>query len=400
MPWTIARVSVSRLLRHVGVALVAVCLVTNCGTRKSAPPPPHLSVDAGVDIRTQPRAPIVIDAHIRDAAAVRGPWRWTLTWGDRMADSGALEGGGIFTAMHAYDRIGRYAVRLRVRGIDPSADTASDTLTVLVERRETAEVFVGAGDIGECDRPYAAATAHVLDSVQGTVFAAGDNAYPDGSAADYGRCFEPTWGRHRKRTRPVPGNHDYWLGDSSGYYGYFGVAAGAPDRGYYSFELGSWHVVALNSNIAMRAGSRQEQWLRADLAQHRAQCTLAYWHHPRFSSGITHGNDPETQALWDALYEAGATVVIAGHEHNYERFAPQTPTGARDTVRGIREFVAGTGGGGSYFFGPPKANSEVRSMAHGVLALTLSDRTYHWQFLSVAGEAFADSGTAACHRGA
>jgi acid phosphatase type 7 len=178
------------------------------------------------------------------------------------------------------------------------------------------------------------------------------------------------------------------------------VAAGAPDRGYYSFELGSWHVVALNSNIAMRAGSRQEQWLRADLAQHRAQCTLAYWHHPRFSSGITHGNDPETQALWDALYEAGATVVIAGHEHNYERFAPQTPTGARDTVRGIREFVAGTGGGGSYFFGPPKANSEVRSMAHGVLALTLSDRTYHWQFLSVAGEAFADSGTAACHRGA
>jgi acid phosphatase type 7 len=394
-------VSISHPLRRVGSALVGACLVTNCGTRTSALPPPRLGVDAGVDIRTHPREPIVVDAHIRDAAAVRGPWRWTLTWGDRTADSGGLEGDGAVTATHAYGRIGPYAVRLRVRGSDPSADTASDTLTVLVERRGTPEVFVGAGDIGECDLPYAAATAHILDSVQGTVFVAGDNAYPDGSAADYARCFEPTWGRHRKRTHPVPGNHDYWFGDSSGYYGYFGVAAGAPDRGYYSFELGSWHIVALNSNIAMRPGSPQEQWLRSDLATHRQRCTLAYWHHPRFSSGITHGSDLATQPLWDALYEAGATIVIAGHEHNYERFAPQTPEGARDTVRGIREFVAGTGGGPSdYFGGQPQENSEVRSSPHGVLALTLYDRRYHWQFLGVPGEAFTDSGTAACHRGA
>lgn len=380
------------------VALAATCVIQSCRAPRPAPPRRGLTVDLGADVRTPPRAPVVLEARVVGAADTVGPWHWTLQWGDRTTDSGRLRAGAAITATHRYGRPGRYHARIALRGRDPSIDTTSDTLTVFVEPRGTPEVFVGAGDIGECDLSYAAATARILDSVQGTVFAAGDNAYPDGSAGDYARCFDPTWGRYRKRTHPVPGNHDYSGRDPSGYFGYFGVAAGPAGRGYYSFELGAWHIVALNSNIAMGPGSPQEQWLRSDLAARRGQCTLAFWHAPRFSSGKTHGGDPETQPLWQALYEAGATVVIAGHEHNYERFAPQTPAGIVDTLRGIREFVVGTGGGGAYRFGRALANSEARSMAHGVLALTLADSSYGWRFLPVSGEAFRDSGTARCVR--
>jgi len=388
-----------RCARACIVAGVAVaCLAQGCRERRSTPPGHLPTVDIGPDIRTHPREPITVAARVVRPTDRPGPSRWTFQWGDRAVDSGGLGADGAIAATHRYGRSGRYVARVSLRGGDPSLDTASDTLTVTVEPRGTPEVFAGAGDIGECDRPDAAATARLLDSIPGTVFAAGDNAYPTGSAADYARCFGPTWGRHRKRTHPVPGNHDYWFGDSSGYFGYFGVAAGAPDRGYYSFELGAWHIVALNSNIAMRPGSAQEQWLRSDLAAHPGQCTLAYWHHPRFSSGSTHGSDLETQPLWQALYEAGAAVAISGHEHNYERFAPQTPAGLLDNVRGIREFVVGTGGGGSYRFGRSIASSEARSTAHGVLALTLSESSYAWRFVPVPGEAFRDSGSAACKR--
>ncbi len=385
---------------------LALTLALGCARRSPPPPPGHLpAVDAGPDARTGVHQAVVLNARILGARAERGPWRWSLTWGERnrAADSGALDGAGRVTRTHRYRAVGRYVARLAIRGRDAS-DTASDTLTVQVEPRGTPEVFVGAGDIGECGRPDASATARILDTLPGTVFTAGDNAYPDGTAADYAACYAPTWGRHRKRTHPVPGNHDYVNGDSAGYFGYFGVAAGDPGTGYYSFELGAWHVVAVNSNIAMRAGSAQEQWLRADLAAHHARCTLAYWHHPRFSSGTTHGSDAETQPLWQALYDAGADVVIAGHEHNYERFAPQAPEGTPDPARGVREFVAGTGGGAPYPFGRPLANSEVRIRAHGVLKLTLSDSSYRWEFIPVGGAGgaaatAADSGSASCHGG-
>src|SRR5207249_469596 len=170
-------------------------------------------------------------------------------------------------------------------------------------------------------------------------------AYPDGTSADYKNCYNPTWGRFKARTKPVPGNHDYITTNASGYFNYFGAAAGASGKGYYSYDLGDWHVVALNSNITMNVGSPQEVWLRADLAKSTKRCTLAYLHHPLFSSG-NEGAHIETQPLWVDLYNAGAELVIVGHDHDYERFAPQSPTGVADSIRGIREIVAGPGGGG------------------------------------------------------
>lgn len=259
-------------------------------------------------------------------------------------------------------------------------------------------VLVGAGDIASCSSDGDEATARLLDAIPGTVFTTGDNAYSNGTATEFADCYGPSWGRHRSRTRPTAGNHDYRTRDAAGYFGYFGAAAGEATRGYYGYDLGDWHVVVLNSNIDMRAGSAQERWLRADLARGARRCTLAYWHHPRFSSGTRHGSHPGTEPLWQALYDAGADVVLSGHEHHYERFAPQTPTGVADTARGIREFVVGTGGKGHYPLGPPIANSEVsNATTHGVLKLTLGAQSYSWQFIPVAGGTFSDSGSAACH---
>lgn len=264
-------------------------------------------------------------------------------------------------------------------------------------------VLVGAADIASCpDLSGAEATARLLDSIPGTVFAAGDLAYPSGTAAEYADCYDPTWGRHRARTRPAPGNDDYKTPHAAAYYAYFGSSAGDPARGYYSYELGGWHVVVLNSNCAevggCAEGSAQEAWLREDLRQHKTICTLAYWHAPLFSSGAVHGNDPAMKPLWKALYEAGAEVVINGHDHDYERFAPQDPEGNADPRRGLREFVVGTGGRSHRAFGPPLPNSEVRdNTAFGVLKLTLHPQSYDWEFISEPGKAFRDSGSNACH---
>lgn len=259
-------------------------------------------------------------------------------------------------------------------------------------------VLVGAGDIADCGSDGDEQTANLLDSIPGTVFTAGDNAYDSGTDSEFARCYAPSWGRHKARTRPSPGNHDYRSHNGGPYFAYYGLQAGEAGRGYYSYGLGAWHIISLNSNISMKAGSPQEQWLRADLAANRTPCVLAYWHHPRFSSGTEHGSDQSSQPLWQALYEFGADVVLAGHEHNYERFAPQTPTGVADSARGLREFVVGTGGADHYPFGAPIANSEVRNgETWGVLKLTLEPESYRWRFFPVRGKAFADSGLARCH---
>ena len=261
----------------------------------------------------------------------------------------------------------------------------------------TIVVLVGAGDIAN-GGSGAEATARLLDNIPGTVFTAGDNAYPDGSDADYSTNYDPTWGRHRVRTRPSPGNHEYHTPGATGYYNYFGTNAGPAGRGYYSYDLGDWHIISLNSEVSMSAGSAQEQWLRSDLTANTKDCILAYWHRPRFSSG-THGSSTDTQPLWQALYEAGAEVVVVGHDHNYQRFAPQTPTGLADPVRGIRQFVAGMGGAGHYVFGTPIANTEAYNTdTYGVLKLTLGPGTYAWEFVPVAGGAYSDSGSGTCHR--
>ena len=267
--------------------------------------------------------------------------------------------------------------------------------------REDSAVMVGAGDIAECLSPADNATAKLLDGIPGTVFTAGDNAYDEGTAAQFAYCYGPTWGRHKWRTKPAPGNHEYLTAGASGYFGYFGAAAGAPYRGYYSYDKSGWHVVALNSNCKEVGGcdadSPQGRWLRNDLAANPAECTLAYFHHPLFSSG-DHGDQPQVRPIWDALYAANADVVIGAHDHLYERFDPQRPDGTPDKGRGIRQFVVGTGGKAQDGFGEIGPNSRARKGGTpGVLKLTLNIGSYVWEFIPVEGETFADSGSASCH---
>ncbi len=261
-------------------------------------------------------------------------------------------------------------------------------------------VLVGAGDIAGCGSQKDEETATLLDNIAGTVFTLGDNVYPDGTNLQFSDCYDPTWGRHKARTRPSPGNHDYHTSGASGYFNYFGAAAGDVGKGYYSYDVGDWHIIVLNSECAevggCDSGSAQWQWLQADLAANPKACTLAYWHHPRFSSG-RHGNSTRSQDFWQLLYAAGADIVLNGHDHTYERFAPQDPSGNADPGRGIREFVVGTGGAGLYSFGTPEPNSEVRENdTHGVLKLTLHPSSYDWEFIPIAGQTFTDSGNAAC----
>jgi hypothetical protein len=284
------------------------------------------------------------------------------------------------------------------------SDPVKSNPSVAASKQESDPVLVGAGDIATCGQlDGAEATAKLLDQIPGTVFAAGDLAYPDGSEENFAKCYDPTWGRHKARTRPAPGNHEYHVGGASAYSHYFGAAAGDPDKAYYSYDLGQWHVVVLNSECVevggCAAGSPQEKWLRKDLTEHVQLCTLAYFHKPLFSSGLKHGNDLEVKPLWDALHAAGAEVVLNGHDHDYERFAPQDPDGKSDPDHGIREFVVGTGGKDSHrIMGKPLPNSEARNDdTYGVLKLTLRPKSYDWQFVPEAGKSFTDSGSAACH---
>ena len=236
------------------------------------------------------------------------------------------------------------------------------------------------------------------------VLALGDTQYETGTAGAFAASYGPTWGRFLAKTHPVPGNHEYYTAGGSGYYGYFGASAGDPAKGWYSFDAGAWHVVVLNSNCAevggCGAGSPQEAWLRADLASHPRVCTLAAWHHPRWSSG-SHGSDALTDALWRALHAAGADVVLNGHDHDYERFGSLDPDGSSDPAHGIREFVVGTGGKNQTPFGTPQPGSEARGTGtFGVLKLTLKPGAYDWSFLPAAPGAFTDSGSQACHSAA
>ncbi len=259
-------------------------------------------------------------------------------------------------------------------------------------------VLVGAGDIGLCGAPGtpgAEATARLLDRLPGTVFTAGDNAYMSGSIDEFRNCYEPTWGRHRARTRPVPGNHEYNSGGGP-YFDYFGASAGTPGAGYYSYAVGSWRVIALNSEIPSQTGTPQMEWLRAELTSKRAACTAVIWHRPLFSSG-RNGNSADMRDVWRTLYEFNVDVVINGHDHTYERFAPQDPDGRPDSARGIREFIVGTGGAMLYEFPQVKPNSEARGAVWGVAMFTLNDGGYQWQFIPVDGASFADSGAGTCH---
>jgi len=261
-------------------------------------------------------------------------------------------------------------------------------------------VLVGAGDIAACARSEDEATAALLDGIDGIVFTTGDNVYDAGSDDTYASCYGPSWGAQLDRTRPAIGNHDVETDAGDAYFRYFGHAAGTPGEGWYSYQAGAWHVVVLNSNcnlVGCEAGSPQRAWLAADLAASDAACALAYWHHPRFSSG-PHGDDPRVGPFWDALYDAGADLVLVGHDHLYERFAPQDPSGSSDPQRGLRQITVGTGGKDLYDIEHAPANSElIINDRYGVLELTLTDGAYAWRFLATPDAAVLDSGSATCH---
>lgn len=272
------------------------------------------------------------------------------------------------------------------------SDTATAISTVHPTNPNGDVIFVGAGDISSCRNDSDELTAQLLDAIPGTIFTTGDNAYDSGTMDEFLTCYDPTWGRHKDRTKPVPGNHDYLTSGAAAYFQYFN---NVPP--YYVFNLGSWRIYALNSEIDISENSPQMAWLRNDLATNPTQCVLAYWHEPRWSSGVHHGSSKDFQAVWQILYQAGAELVLNGHEHQYERFAEMNAEGAAASP-GLREIVVGTGGKTLYEFGDILPTSEVHdNSTPGVLKLTLRPDGYDWEFIPVAGSTFTDSGSTNCH---
>jgi alkaline phosphatase len=279
-----------------------------------------------------------------------------------------------------------------------------------------AAILIGVGDIAACDSRGDELTAVIVDSVlkadsvaqvENAVFTLGDNAYPDGSAQNFARCFTPSWGDPAKRImrtiRPSPGNHEHLTYDAAPYYEYFGKNAGSPSKGYYSYDVGEWHAIALNSEIVVNGlfsdaeRTAQLEWLAQDLKDNPKKCTVAYWHHPRFSSGW-HGSDRRLASFWSILYDAGVDLVLSGHDHHYERFHPQTPTGVADSARGIVQIVAGTGGGEIRGLRDPLVpHSAARVQGHfGVVKLTLGAEEWRSAFLATNGGVYDASG-GKCH---
>ncbi len=290
--------------------------------------------------------------------------------------------------------------------------TQPDNMTVGVDKIGSAlaaaasPIVIGAGDISTCANDNDLKTAQLIQAVfatgvAGKVIGLGDNVYESGTATEFTKCYHPSWGRFTSRIAPAVGNHEYLTTGATGYFNYFGTRAGDPKKGYYSYNLGTWHIVVINSNCSKvggcQVGSPQERWLRADLAANPRACTLAYWHHPLFSSG-SHGNNVAVKPIWNALYDFNADVVLSGHDHLYERFGPQNSAGVLDGPRGIREFVVGTGGKNLTGFSAVKPNSITRNATtFGVLKLTLNASSFSWQFIPIAGQTFKDSGTILCH---
>ena len=344
--------------------------------------------------------------NVRQMAASGADFQLVTTfneWGEGTSVESATEWasasgyGAYLDALHANGVGGAPPPSVPVPTAAPTLAPPPPTPTTAPPPSGGSAVLVGAGDIAGCATSGDEATAALLDGIQGTVFTTGDNVYDNGTLAEFNACYAPSWGRHKARTTPAPGNHDWHTANAQGYRDYFGFGSGPL---WYSYNLGTWHVVVLDSNCSnvggCGVGSAQHTWLVNDLAADTSACTVALWHHPRWSSG-EHGPSTATAPFWSALHADGAELVVNGHDHTYERFAPQNPSGAADP-QGIREFVVGTGGKNLYAFATVAANSEVRhNQSFGVLKLTLDPGGYSWQFVSQAGATFTDSGTATCH---
>jgi PKD repeat protein len=364
-------------------------LVLTLGT-----PPTGVPTAAFTSDRPSGQAPLAVQFTDQ---STNGPTGWAWDFGE--PSSGSANTSTLRNPTHVFSTTGPHTVTLVASNVNGPSGPATATITV-DPASPGDPVLVGAGDIADCALDEDEATAKLLDGIAGTVFTAGDNAYPNGTAADFQNCYGPTWGRHKARTVPVIGNHEYGVAGAAAYFAYFGAAAGDPTKGYFSFDVGAWHAVVLNSNctiVSCATGSAQETWLRADLVAHPAMCTIALWHHPQFSSGY-HGPDASTRPFWDALYAAGVEIIVNGHEHDYERFSPQTPSAVADPSFGIREFIVGTGGKSLRAFVTTAPNSEVRNASSwGVLKLTLHPSSYDFAFVPIAGQSFTDAGSASCH---
>ncbi len=274
-----------------------------------------------------------------------------------------------------------------------SAATAENVLTLV----NADPVVLVAGDVAQCNVRGAQLTANLVQQMpDAVVLAPGDLAYENGSLKDFARCYDSSWGKFRDRTWTAPGNHEYGTPGASGYFTYFGERAGVPGKGYYSVNIGQWHVVSLNSNIAADENSEQVAWLRKDLANYRATCILAFWHHPRYSSGL-HGSYRRMQTVWEVLHEHGASIVIGAHDHHYERFTLLDGQGKPVATRGIRSFVVGTGGARLYDFGlRGKRSMAWHGATWGMLKLTLRADNYSWAFVSAQPTTFQDTGSSSC----
>ena len=352
------------------------------------------SVDAGADASVQIGGLYTMSGAFTDpGGAPDAPWSWVIAWGDGTSSTGTTSATGqSITSTHTYPSAGLFTARLTVT--DADGGSAFDEANVSIQ----GITLVGAGNIARCDQANDEKTATVLDGIPGTIFTTGDNIHVSSNVTGYENCFGPSWGRHKSRIRPSPGDLDYLSPNGpTGYFDYFGAAAaGTPTASYYSYDIASWHIIALNSSTSMSVGSAQELWLKADLAANTKPCILAYWHFPRFSSFGT-AVRTEVKPLWDALYAAGADVVVNGHYRNYERSAPQSPAGVAN-ANGIRQFVVGTGGHAADGALNVRPNSEVQKTGvYGVLKFTLEANGYSWQFVPVAGQTWTDTGSATCH---
>ena len=263
-----------------------------------------------------------------------------------------------------------------------------------------APVLVGAGDIADEDSPATGEVADLIGGMDGTVFTLGDNVQGNGEREEFAEYYDPAWGEFKDRTKPVVGNHEYYTEGAEGYFDYFGDAAGDPEKGYYSYDLGEWHIVVLNTMCekvgGCADGAPQLQWLKRDLSENQDKCTLAMGHHPLFSSGEKYGGDKKMKPTYEVLHEAGVDVVLSSHEGNYERFAPQDAEGNADP-RGLRQFVVGTGGHFLSGFDDIASNSQIRNgETYGALKMTLHPRSYEWEFVPIEGQSFTDSGSSDC----